>query len=69
MSSPEFKPWWNRVNEYLNFQEIEEFKKGVSGYRPNNAQETLIGMLSAGYVRNSFETPKSHTGKKSNGRA
>jgi hypothetical protein len=65
MFPQKFDPWWKKVNSYLNYQEIEEFKRGVSGYRPNNAQETLLGMLSAGYVNNKFEKPQSHTGKKS----
>lgn len=64
MSSQDFNPWWKKVNNYLNFQEIEEFKKGISGYRPNNSMETLFGMLSSGYVNNKFEKPQSHTGKK-----
>ena len=64
MSSPEFTPWWKRVNDFLSFSEVTEFKKGISGYRPNNAQEALMGMLSSGYVNNKFEKPQPHTGKK-----
>jgi hypothetical protein len=65
MSSQKFNPWWKKVNDYLSFEERQEFKKGVSGYRPNNSQEVLLGMLSSGYVNNKFEKPQSHSGKKS----
>jgi hypothetical protein len=65
MSAQDFKPWWDRVNEYLAFDELSEFQRGAGGYRPNNRQEALVAMLSAGYVRKqTFEQPKSHTGKK-----
>jgi hypothetical protein len=64
MSSKDFKPWWEKVNNYLEFQERDEFVVGVSGYRPNNKQEALMGLLLAGYVNNKFEKPEAHTGKK-----
>jgi hypothetical protein len=64
MSSPDFKPWWERVNEYLSFDEREEFERGAMGFRPNNQFEVVIGMLKAGYVNKKFEKPQSHTGKK-----
>jgi hypothetical protein len=61
--SSNFNPWWKRVNDYLLFQEKEEFLRGVGGYRPNNRQEAMFGQLVSGYVRNQFQQPKSHTGK------
>jgi hypothetical protein len=64
MSSPEFAPWWKKVNDYLQFEERQEFLRGVGGYRPNNKQEAMMGMLSAGYVNNKFEKPQPFTGKK-----
>lgn len=64
MTSPEFKPWWERTNEYLKFEERENFLRGVGGYRPNQKMEALMGLLSAGYVNNKFEKPQSYTGKK-----
>lgn len=64
MSSSNFKPWWERANEYLSFDERKEFIRGYKGYRPNNPTEVILGLLSAGYVRNKFEKPQSHTGKK-----
>ena len=68
MSSPEFQPWWEKVNDFLSFEERQEFLRGASGYRPNNQQEVLFGMLKKGYVNNKFEKPQSHTGKQSNAR-
>lgn len=64
MASNSFNPWWKRVNEYLQFHELEEFTRGVTGYRPNAKQDALLGLISAGYVRKSFDKPESYTGKK-----
>jgi len=64
MSAKDFEPWWERVNNYIVFHELEEFKQGALGYRPNSRQEALMGLISAGYVRKTFEQPKSYTGKK-----
>lgn len=64
MSSPDFKPWWKRVNDYLSFEERQEFLRGANGYRPNLAQDILLSNLSAGYVPNKFEKPQSFTGKR-----
>ena len=67
MSSP-FKPWWEKVNDYMSFQERQEFLRGAGGYMPNAQHDILMGVLKAGYVNNTFEKPQSHTGKKqSNG--
>jgi hypothetical protein len=65
MSSPEFKPWWTKVNQYLAFQEIQEFTQGANGLNPNLRHDVLMGMLSSGYINDKFERPQSHTGKKS----
>lgn len=64
MFSSNFKPWWERANEYLSFDERQEFIRGAGGFRPNNPQEVILGMLRAGYVNNKFEKPQSYTGKK-----
>jgi hypothetical protein len=64
MSSQDSKPWWEKVNNYLSFNEREEFLRGVGGFRPNNPFEVMMGMLNSGYVNNKFEKPQSHTGKK-----
>jgi hypothetical protein len=64
MSSQEFTPWWKKVNDYLSFEEREEFLRGAGGFRPNLKQEIYLGALSAGYVNQKFEKPQSHTGKK-----
>lgn len=64
MSSPVFTPWWKKVNDYLSFEERQEFLQGANGLRPNLAQDILLGNLSAGYVNNKFEKPQSHTGTK-----
>jgi hypothetical protein len=65
MSSQEFQPWWKKVNDYLSFEERQEFLRGAGGFKPNLAQDVLMGMLSSGYVNNKFEKPQSHTGKQS----
>ena len=65
MSSNSFTPWWKKVNDYLSFEEREEFLRGAGGYKPNLAQDILVGMLSSGYVNNKFKKPQSHTGKSS----
>lgn len=59
MSDQKFNPWWKRVNEYLQFEEKEEFLRGAMGYRPNNKQEAMLGLLLAGYVNQKFDIPKS----------
>lgn len=64
MSSQDFRPWWEKVNSYLSFDERKEFERGAIGLRPNNSFEVIMGMLKAGYVNNKFEKPQSHTGKK-----
>lgn len=63
MFSRESSPWWERVNDYLQFDERDEFIRGALGFRPNNKQEIIVGMLTAGYVRNTFAKPEAHTGK------
>jgi hypothetical protein len=65
MSSPKFQPWWKKVNDYLSFEEREEFLRGAGGYRPNLPLDVLMGMISSGYVNNKFGKPQSHTGKPS----
>jgi hypothetical protein len=65
MSSQDFTPWWKKVNNYLSFEERQEFLRGASGYRPTLPLDVLVGMLSSGYVNNKFEKPQSHTGKPS----
>lgn len=63
MSSQDFRPWWEKPNEFIRFDERGEFLQGVQGVRPNIRQEAMFGMITAGYVRNTFEKPESYTGK------
>lgn len=64
MASNEFKPWWEKVNDFQNFQELEEFKRGALGYRPGNAADIMVSMITNNWVRTEFEKPESYTGKK-----
>lgn len=64
MRSADFKPWWEKVNAFQNFEERQEFLRGLQGYRPANSQDIMLGMISSGYVRNKFEKPNPHTGEK-----
>lgn len=59
MSDQNFNPWWKRVNEYLQFEDKDEFLRGAMGYRPNNTQEAMLGLLLAGYTNQKFDIPKS----------
>jgi hypothetical protein len=59
MSEKNFNPWWKHVNDYLQFEDREEFLRGAMGYRPNNKQEAMLGLLLAGYVNQKFDIPKS----------
>lgn len=65
MSSQDFTPWWKRVNHYLSFEERKEFAQGALGTKPNLPLNIMMGMLSSGYVNNSFEKPQSFTGGRS----
>lgn len=60
----ELTPWWDRVNDYYLFDERNEFARGAIAYRPNNQQDMMLALISAGYVNNIFAAPKSHTGKR-----
>jgi len=66
MTAPKntWQPWWERPNDYYGFDERKEFIAGATtvGYRPNNRQEAMVAQIAAGYIRNVFSTPKSHTG-------
>lgn len=68
MTAPKntWQPWWERPNDYYGFDERKEFIAGATtvGYRPNNRQEAMVAQIAAGYIRNVFSTPKSHTGKR-----
>lgn len=61
MSSRDFKPWWERANNFYGFDERKEFKAGATtvGYRPNNRQEAMLAQLNAGYVNDVFAHPDS----------
>ena len=59
MSDQNFNPWWKHVNDYLQFEERQEFLRGAMGYRPNNKQDAMFGLLLAGYTNQKFEIPKS----------
>jgi len=67
MTAPKKKwqPWWNRANDYYGFEMREEFVRGATsvGFNPNNRMDAMMGQYAAGFVRNVFSTPKSHTGK------
>lgn len=64
MSNNDFKPWWEKVNEFLEFEERDEFLRGATAYRPNLRQDIMFSMMSQGYVRNKFDKPEPYTGKK-----
>ncbi len=64
MPNNEWKPWWERVNDYLLLEEREEFTRGAMAYRPNNKQDIMISLLGAGYINGKFAKPES-IGKKS----
>jgi hypothetical protein len=59
MSDQNFNPWWKHVNDYLQFEERQEFLRGAMGYRPNNKQEAMLSLLLAGYTNQKFDIPKS----------
>jgi hypothetical protein len=63
MFARDFKPWWDRVNDYYLFDERKEFMRGATGYRPNNRQEAMVAQIAAGYVNQQHQQPKS-IGKK-----
>ena len=58
------EPWWEKPNKYMGFETRDEFITGAAslGYRVNSKQESLMALIAAGYVRNSFSIPKSHSG-------
>ena len=66
MSEKNFNPWWKHVNDYLQFEDREEFLRGAMGYRPNNKQEAMLGLLLAGYTNQKFDIPKSLGSKNDN---
>jgi hypothetical protein len=53
MFAKDFKPWWERVNDYYLFNEKDEFVRGATAYQPNNRQEAMVAQLVAGYVSDS----------------
>jgi hypothetical protein len=63
MSSPKNMPWWEKVNDYLSFEERKEFTQGANGLRPNLPLNVLMGQLSSGYINNKFEKPQPYTGR------
>ncbi len=65
MSDKDFNPWWKRPNDFQQFDERNEFIRGAMGYRPNNKQEAMFGMMIAGYTNQKFDTPQA-IGKTSN---
>ena len=71
MTAPKTKlePWWEKPNAFMGFDMRDEFIGGAAsaGYRVNSKQEAMMALLSAGYVRDSFSIPKSHSGGRSNG--
>jgi hypothetical protein len=64
MVSKDFQPWWEKVNDFQNIEELDEFKRGALGYRPGNAADIIINMMSQNWVRTDFEKPEPYTGKK-----
>lgn len=64
MRPSDSKPWWEKVNDYLSFEERDEFLRGASAYRPSQEMDIIIGMMKAGYVKKAPQTPQSYTGKK-----
>lgn len=62
--SKDFNPWWKKVNDYLVLEELKEFQRGAGGYRPNNRQEAMMGLLTSGYVNKTFAKVDSFKGKK-----
>jgi hypothetical protein len=63
VSNRDFKPWWEKVNDFQNFHELDEFKRGAVGYRPNSAAEIVVNLVRENWVRTKFEKPESYTGK------
>jgi hypothetical protein len=64
ISNKDFKPWWEKVNDFQNFSELDEFKRGAMGYRPSNPSDIILGIMRSGWVRTKFEKPEPYTGKK-----
>lgn len=59
MPEQQFRPWWERVNDYYIFDERKEFVRGATSYRPNNRQEAMVAQLMTGYVSDSkVDLPK-----------
>jgi hypothetical protein len=44
-----YKPWYERAAELNGKDEVEEFMRGMFGYRPKNKQPIITGLI-AGYV-------------------
>jgi hypothetical protein len=44
-----WKPWYEVAAEMNGKEEVEEFMRGVFGYRPKNTQPIITGLV-AGYV-------------------
>ena len=53
--SSNYSPWYKKVNDYLDFEEREQFLRGAFGFRPNIKFEAIMSNLSSGYVNNKFE--------------
>jgi hypothetical protein len=68
MPNANWKPWWDKPNDYLIFEDREEFIRGALGYKPNNKQNMMVALLSAGYVNGKFAQSQS-LGKRSNAKA
>lgn len=64
MRPADFKPWWERPNEYLSFDRRDEFVRGAAAYMPSQDFDIVMGMMKAGYVKKAPETPRPYTGKK-----
>jgi hypothetical protein len=66
-SKYQWTPWWDKPNNYYGFEMKDEFVRGATsvGFRPNNRMDAMMGMITAGYVRNTHNIarPQAHTGK------
>jgi hypothetical protein len=48
MSANDYRPWWNKVAD-TDYQERENFLRGIPGFKNANRQSILLGLV-AGYV-------------------
>jgi hypothetical protein len=65
MLNTDWKPWWEKPNEFLLFNEQQNFVQGAVVYNPANRQNIMMSMINSGYVNSNFAKVNPYTGKKS----